>query len=146
MDEDRQLPGEIRVRHGTHMVRYRLDRRQRARPGEGAGSPVPGHVLEATENAGADALPVYRREPDGEPAVATGRVYLRADSPATLDARREAIEALGFEVESVPGHAPHTCWLHPRPGRLAECLGSWPRLLSLPGVVRAAARRGPPRR
>ena len=150
---EQQFPEEIRLEHGNHIVRYRLDANKRAVPDEGEVSHIPGYVLVEGGVSRDTERPVYRREPGGEPAVVTGRVHLRAASSEIIARLRDDLDRLGFDVDDVPAHAPHTCWLRPRPGRTAECLAGWTRLLALPGVehaepqmLRAAERRAAPGR
>jgi hypothetical protein len=77
--------------------------------------------------------PVYRRS-GGSLAVPTGRVFVRFGEGEPVRARTSDLEAAGFEVEEVPGYAPHAAWVRPASGRVADALAGLDRLRRVQGV------------
>ena len=67
----------------------------------------------------------------------TGRVFVTLrDEAARLDMHRGAWSGLGFEIESVPDHAPHAGWLRPREPDVGRALAALTALAALPFVAR----------
>ena len=64
----------------------------------------------------------------------TGRVFVRLGEGEDVRARTSELEAAGFEIEEVPGYAPHAAWLRPRSRRIADALAGVEPLRAVPGV------------
>jgi len=78
--------------------------------------------------------PVYRQAPGGGLAVPTGRVFVRfADGDSA--ARHEAdLAKVGYDIEQIPAHAPHTAWVRAATGAVADGLRGVGRLERVPGI------------
>jgi hypothetical protein len=139
-------PRLLVVRRGPHVMRLELDPALEARAARPSDAPLPGErmsleggalrVCEA--RAQRPSGPVYRLHPSEETAVPTGRVFVTLRDPeARVGAHRETLEGLGFEIESVPEHAPHAGWLRPRAGDVPRALAALEALSALAFVARA---------
>jgi len=82
-------------------------------------------------------LPVYSGIPDSTPAVVTGRIFFRLRDDLAVESMREAIETLGFVIADIPAYAPHSAWLSPRSGGVADALSQLASLRALPGAAHA---------
>lgn len=78
--------------------------------------------------------PVYRHGEGGRLAVPTGRVLVRFKEGDVTE-RREALEAAGYRLESVLGHAPCAGWFRSTSGGIVGALRDIERLEVVPGVV-----------
>ena len=76
--------------------------------------------------------PVYRLS-SLEPAVPTGRVFVRFDDKLDSRSQEPALNRLGFQIESVPSYAPHACWVTHKSGT-AAALREFSALRGLPQV------------
>lgn len=77
--------------------------------------------------------PVYALQPGGSLTVPTGRVFVRLKEGVSLDERLEEIAEAGYELERRIEFAPHTGWLRPRSGEIADALTGIPRLERIAG-------------
>jgi hypothetical protein len=91
----------------------------------------------ADSNADRALLPVYAGARNSTPAVVTGRIFFRLRDDLALESVREAIEALGFVIAEIPAFAPHSAWLSPRSGSVADALSKLASLRTLPGAAHA---------
>jgi hypothetical protein len=90
------------------------------------------------EGAGPGAGPVYRAAgAGGAIAVPTGRVFVRFGAGTRAQDRAGELEAAGFDVEDVPGFAPHAAWVRPRSGRVEDALEALDAVRGVPGVEHA---------
>jgi hypothetical protein len=85
--------------------------------------------------AAAEVLPVYSAGPDGPIAVPTGRVFVRFAEGVRADERRDALTALGFEIERTMSYAKNAAWVSSADGGVAHALERLPQLESLPDVM-----------
>jgi hypothetical protein len=79
-----------------------------------------------------ELLPVYAVAKGATPAVATKRIFLRLQEQTTIDTVRADIEALDFDIDDIPAHAPHCAWLEPKSGHVDDALCKLERLRALP--------------
>src|SRR5262245_37058939 len=79
--------------------------------------------------------PVYSAGPDGPPAVATGRVFVRLAEGVRPEDRREAFAAAGFHIEQTLSYAPNAAWLRPAEGGAGRALPAIATLQKLDDVV-----------
>ena len=87
-------------------------------------------AVQAVEGLG----PVYQLEAGGNPAVPTGRVFVRLQEGRPASERRRDFVQAGYVVESIPAWAPHTAWLRPATGGIVAALHGLERLRALAGV------------
>jgi hypothetical protein len=83
--------------------------------------------------ASEDVTPVYLA-PGGSPGVPTGLVFVRFRAGTEAASRAAPLSNAGFEIESVPGYAPHACWVRARSGRMADAIKNIMALLEIDGV------------
>ncbi len=83
-----------------------------------------------------ELLPVYAAAQGSTPAVATKWIFLRLQDDTSIDAVRDAVEALDFDIGEVPAHAPHCAWLEPKSGHVDDALCKLERLRALPHAAR----------
>jgi hypothetical protein len=84
--------------------------------------------------AAEDLRPVYRIEPGGQPAVPTGRVFVRLREGQPASEQHDDFAQAGYVIENIPAWAPHTAWLRPATGGIVAALNGIERLRSLTGV------------
>jgi hypothetical protein len=78
--------------------------------------------------------PMYRDAVTGEPAIPTGRLFVRfADGRA--DAHRDDLAAAGFEIVTAADYAPEAAWILPLRGGIAAALNALPAIASISGVA-----------
>jgi hypothetical protein len=141
-DPPRALDAPGRPREARYARDDELVAAHGAPPSGGEGAPISTleggsiTVWRAGEAPGpADRLgPVYRAGPGGPLAVPTGRIFVRFAEGERAEDRRDALAAAGYALESSPGFAPHTAWVRPASGRVADALGDLARLRELAGV------------
>jgi hypothetical protein len=66
--------------------------------------------------------------------VPTGRIFVRLDDEASLEAHAEAFRKLGYVITHVLPYAPNAGWLERADKDAAEALRGIPDLARLPGV------------
>jgi hypothetical protein len=81
----------------------------------------------------ADAGAVYMGS-GGVMFVPTGRIFVRLDDEASLEAHAEAFRKLGYVITHVLPYAPNAGWLERADKDAAEALRGIPDLARLPGV------------
>ena len=59
--------------------------------------------------------PVYALQPDGSPAVPTGRLLIRFSDETTVQEHRQEIEHAGYHIVEILSYAPQAAWLAPTP-------------------------------
>jgi hypothetical protein len=82
---------------------------------------------------GGEVGPVYA-SPDGPIAVPTGRLFVRFREGTSAAGRASDIERVGFEIEHVPGYAPHAAWVRARESGIAASLGGMASLEAIADV------------
>ena len=82
-------------------------------------------------------LPVYAETENSPPTVVTQRIFARLDQDTLFETARESVEALGFRIDDIPSHAPHSAWLEPESGGVGDSLSKLASLRALPRVVNA---------
>lgn len=93
---------------------------------------VPDRTAEDAD--GHDTLPIYRADGATHDSIATGILFVQFGSEVKPDARRDALEAAGFEIVRTPGYAPHAAFVRGRGQSAGESLHQIERLRALPGV------------
>ena len=83
-----------------------------------------------------ELLPVYATSDNTPPAVATERLFLRLHEDIAIESLRGEIDMLGFDIDATPAYAPHSAWLRPKSGRVADALSKLESLRALPGAAR----------
>jgi hypothetical protein len=66
--------------------------------------------------------PVYRIGKTNEVAIPTGRLFVRLPKHNTLESNTEILEGFGMRVDSQNSWAPHTGWVIPTSGNIAEAI------------------------
>ena len=84
----------------------------------------------APDNVG----PVYELQPEGSPAVPTGRIFVRFAEGTNVDAFEERINQAGYEIIERPAYAPNAAWLGTRSDNIAAALKGIDALARLPDV------------
>ncbi len=93
---------------------------------------VPAPSASGTE---AEAAPVYRRAPEGDMVVPTGRILVRfADGDEAAD-HEEDLQAVGCVVDQVLPYATNTAWVRAATGNVTDGLQALDRLAKVRGVV-----------
>jgi hypothetical protein len=85
------------------------------------------------------AGPVYRRRPDGEIVIPTGRVLVRFAQGVRAEEHREDLARAGYVLETTLRYAPQAIWVRARDGDIAGGLRNLQRLRELPGVEQLEA-------
>jgi hypothetical protein len=78
--------------------------------------------------------PVYATSNGGSLAVPTGRIFLRLVEGGHPLHLTPDLASLGFAIQEIPSHAPHTAWLAPVSGDVTKALAALEDLARLPGV------------
>jgi hypothetical protein len=78
--------------------------------------------------------PVYRQSPGGGLAVPTGRAFVSFAEGEDAARHGDDLAAVGYEIDAVPGYAPHAAWVRPASGSVVDGLRNLERLERVPGV------------
>jgi hypothetical protein len=89
---------------------------------------------EESSSAGQKSGPVYEAQPDGTPAVPTGRVFVRFEDSVRAESRESAVRKAGYRLVQVPAWAPHTAWVEALTGDVADSLCNLGKLQQLRDV------------
>jgi hypothetical protein len=81
-----------------------------------------------------DVLPVYRAQPSGMLAVATGRLWVRFAEGIDATQMREKVEKVGCSLEELPPWTARGAWVRASSGKVADALAAAALLERLPGV------------
>jgi len=141
-------PSQIEVRSSEgRIVRYRLapefyarSSKVRLSPGERVVQKLDGAFtifqVPASSSAIADRsiLPVYRAQPSGMLAVATGRLWVRFAEGIDATQKREKVEKVGCSLEELPPWTASGAWVRASSGKVADALAASAVLQKLPGV------------
>ena len=138
-DEAASAPRELPVSTAHPELRYQIaeDLVADATAPDPAATIRPAADAPATsaEGGSADLAPVYRRGPEGDLVVPTGRVLVRfADSDDAADHEPD-LRAAGYVLDHVLPYAPNTAWVRKRGNDIGEALHAMERLSSVPGVA-----------
>lgn len=97
--------------------------------------PVP--PQSATRETGSSAAvgPVYRRGPDGDLVVPTGRVLVRFDDKDDAGDHERDLNTAGYVVDQVLAYATNTAWVRTADSSIIEALHGMDRLSKLSGIV-----------
>ena len=79
-------------------------------------------------------LPVYRAQPSGMLAVATGRLWVSFAEGIDATQKREKVEKVGCSLEELPPWAARGAWVRASSGKVADALAAAAVLERLPGV------------
>lgn len=82
---------------------------------------------------------VYRLRGTGPDAVPTGRVFVRFTDGIPAQERAGDLASAGFQIDSVPGYAPHAAWLKSASEDPGAALARVDALAAVPDVVRVEA-------
>lgn len=75
--------------------------------------------------------PAYAFSDAESPAIPTGRIFIQR--APTLDLA-DSLQPLGYDVESVPGYAPHAAWIVASDGSIASALSGLEKLFAAAGI------------
>ncbi|PYK66779.1 MAG: hypothetical protein DME50_04510 [Verrucomicrobia bacterium] len=79
-------------------------------------------------------LPVYRAQPSGMLAVATGRLWVRFAEGIDATQKREKVEKVGCSLEELPPWTARGAWVRASSGKAVDALAAAAVLAGLPGV------------
>ncbi len=91
--------------------------------------PAPGELGSPT------MTPVYSLQPNGPPAVPTGRLFVRFEDHITAEERHQALRHTGYRIVRLLPYAPHAVWLEALSGNIAVTLKGISALEQLSGVA-----------
>ena len=78
---------------------------------------------------------MYRRGPDGDLVVPTGRVLVRFGDKDDAGDHERDLHTAGYVVDEVLSYATNTAWVRTTNSSIIEALHGIDRLSELPGVV-----------
>lgn len=76
----------------------------------------------------------YTSQPEGSPAVPTGRVFIRFEDGLKVADRSTEIEDAGYKIAEKIDYAENAAWLSERSGSIARALAGIEKLESIKGV------------
>lgn len=141
-------PAKIEVRSNEgQIVRYSLAPKFYARSSEMSRSPgerfvqrlddrfaifqVPASSKSTGEG---DVLPVYRAQPSGMLAAATGRLWVSFAEGIGATQKRQIVEKAGCSLDELPSWTTSGAWVRASSGKVADALAAAAVLQKLPGV------------
>ncbi len=86
------------------------------------------------DNSSIKITPVYWLEPNGAPAVPTGRIFIRFEDYIHAEEKCDVLKTIGYQVVDIPSYASHTAWIRAESESIAASLSNTSRLHSISDV------------